>query len=224
MFLVVMLCLAHKIPDRLQEYEVALELLTSMGIPYLAIPGNHDHRENFRAAFAHQGYLPDVGPLHFCVDDYAVRIVGLDSCVPGRHHGHIDSDGLQWLSKVLQGNTTKPTMVMLHHPPFSCGIPYMDKYGYVDPRPLESVLTLASNVEIVLCGHVHRPMLRRWANTVVCACASTVTEIDLRLQPTALPSSHVGPRSCMLHLWDEQVGLISHTSQIGRFAGPYPFA
>jgi 3',5'-cyclic AMP phosphodiesterase CpdA len=207
-----------------EEYDVARELLAAMGIPYLAIPGNHDHRENFRAAFADQGYLPASGPLHYCVDDYAVRIIGLDSCVPGRHHGHIDPTGLEWLSNVLQDNRRKPTVVMLHHPPFSCGIPYMDHYRYLDPQPLESVLKQADNVEIVLCGHVHRAMLRRWADTVVCACPSTVTEIDLQLQPTAAPSSHVGPRSCMLHLWDEPFGLVSHTSQIGSFAGPYPFA
>jgi 3',5'-cyclic AMP phosphodiesterase CpdA len=206
------------------EYAVARELLATMGIPYLAIPGNHDHRENFRAAFADQGYLPGTGPLHYCVDDYPVRIVGLDSCVPGGHHGHIDAAGLQWLSTVLQGDTRKPTLVMLHHPPFHCGIPYMDKYRYLDPRPLESVLEQSRNIEIVLCGHVHRSMLRRWANTIVCACPSTVTEIDLQLRPTASASSHVGPRSCMLHLWKEHVGMVSHTSQIGSFAGPYAFA
>ncbi|RQP21749.1 phosphodiesterase [Albitalea terrae] len=206
------------------EYEVAKALLASMRIPYLAIPGNHDHRENFRKAFADQSYLPGSGPLHYCVDDHEVRIIGLDSCVPGHHHGSIDVAGLQWLSDVLQSNTSKPTVVMLHHPPFFCGIPYMDEYRYVDPRPLEAVLKQAGNVEIVLCGHVHRSMLRRWANTVVCTCPSTVTEIDLQLRPTAQPSSHVGPRGCMLHLWDEHIGMVSHTSQIGAFAGPYAFA
>jgi len=69
-----------------------------------------------------------------------------------------------------------------------------------------------------------QPLKATLANTVVCACPSTVTEIDLQLQATALPSSHVGARGCMLHLWDEQVGLVRHTSQIGRFAGPDPFA
>ena len=80
------------------------------------------------------------------------------------------------------------------------------------------------NIEAVLCGHVHRPMVKRWAGTVVCAAPSTVTQIDLKLAATATPSSHAGPRACMLHVWNERDGLVSHVSQIGEFAGPYPFA
>ncbi|WAC71664.1 phosphodiesterase [Roseateles sp. SL47] len=209
---------------RPEEYAMARELLSRLPMPYLVIPGNHDHRENFRAAFADHTYLPASGALHYCVDEYPVRLIGLDSCVPGLHHGHIDEQGLNWLEDVLAGNPTKPTLVMLHHPPFVCGIPYMDEYRYINPGPLASVLARHNNIELVLCGHVHRSMLRRWAGTVVCACPSTVTEIDLQLQPSAKPSSHAGPRGCMLHLWDQQLGMLSHTSLMGAWAGPYPFA
>lgn len=209
---------------RPEEYDVARELLDAAGLPYLVIPGNHDHREHFRAAFSDRCSLPADGPLHFCVDRYPVRIVGLDSCVPGAHHGHIDSAGLAWLSGLLASEPAKPTIIMLHHPPFVCGIPYMDAYRYLEPEPLAAVLQGQGNIELVLCGHVHRPMLRRWAGTVVCACPSTVTEIDLRLQPAAAPASHAGPRGVMLHLWDPDAGLVSHLSQIGVYDGPYAFA
>ena len=68
-------------------------------------------------------------------------------------------------------------------------------------------------------------MLRRWAGTVVRSRPSTATEIDLQLAADAQqPQSHMGPRACMLHLWDESHGLISHLSHIGVFAGPYGFA
>jgi 3',5'-cyclic AMP phosphodiesterase CpdA len=207
-----------------KAYAVARELLDGIGIPFLVIPGNHDDRENFRTAFADLGYLPSSGPLHYCVDEHPLRFVGLDSCVPGFHHGNIDAAGLEWLSKVIEQGQSRPTVVMLHHPPFSCGIPYLDEYRYLDARPLEAILKRFDNIEAVLCGHVHRPILRRWANTVVCSCPSTATEIDLQLQPTAESRSHAGPRGCMLHLWNPQHGLISHVSHIGSFAGPYPFA
>ncbi len=80
------------------------------------------------------------------------------------------------------------------------------------------------NVEIVVCGHVHRSMVRRWAGTVIVTCPSTATEIDLRLAASAEPSSHGGPRGYLLHLWDEREGMTTHANQIGDFAGPYPFA
>ena len=210
---------------RPEEYEVARELLDAIGFPYFVIPGNHDDRENFRAAFADLGFLPSVGPLHYWIDNHPVRIVGLDSCVPGAHHGHVDAAGLQWLSRVLASDRSRPTIVKLHHPPFACGIPYMDAYRHLDAGPVAAVLERHANVELVLCGQVHRPMmLRRWANTVACACPSTATEIDLRLQTAAAPRSHAGPRGVMLHLWDPDFGMVSHLSQVGSFAGPYPFA
>lgn len=209
---------------QLEEYENLREILSTLPIPLLVIPGNHDDRENLRIAFRDHIYLPASGPLHYCVDDFPVRIIGLDSTVPGLHHGHIDAAGLEWLAATLSSNPGKPTLLMLHHPPFSCGIPYMDEYRYFDGDSLRAVVEQFDNIEIVLCGHVHRSMLTRWANTVVCACPSTATEIDLQLAASADPSSHLGPRACMLHLWTERDGLVSHTSQIGSFDGPHPFA
>jgi Icc protein len=206
------------------EYDALRAILDGLPMPLLVIPGNHDDRGNLRKAFSDHTYLPRQGPLHYCVDDYPVRIIGLDSTVPGLHHGHIDTAGLEWLGATLSENPTKPTLLMLHHPPFSCGIPYMDEYRYFDGDAMGAVVKQFDNIEIVLCGHVHRSMLTRWANTVVSSCPSTATEIDLRLTPSAQPASHVGPRACMLHLWTERDGLVSHTSQIGDFDGPYPFA
>jgi 3',5'-cyclic AMP phosphodiesterase CpdA len=207
-----------------EEYAAARALLSALTIPWLVIPGNHDHRDNFRAAFADHSYLPPAGPLHYCIDDYPVRIIALDSCVPGQHHGSIEPAGLAWLEATLATNRSKPTLVMLHHPPFVCGIPYLDRYRYREPIPLASILEAVGNVEIVVCGHVHRPMLRRWAGTVVCACPSTTTEIALQLRPEAPAQSFIGPRACMLHWWDENHGMITHISQIGEFDGPHPFA
>jgi 3',5'-cyclic AMP phosphodiesterase CpdA len=205
------------------EYANALELLQPLDIPYLVAAGNHDHRDCLRAAFAGHAYLPRQGPLHYCIDEYPVRIVVLDSCPPGQHHGHIDGEGLDWLQATLAANPLKPTVVVMHHPPFVSGIAYLDDYRYIDAAPLESVFRSFSNIEAVLCGHVHRSMVRRWAGTVVAACPSTTTQIALQLKPDAAPQSYLGPPVCMLHLWHDAHGLVSHTSYIGKYPGPYPF-
>ena len=103
-------------------------------------------------------------------------------------------------------------------------IPWLDKYRYLEPDPLEAVIAGFDNVDLVVCGHVHRPMQRRWARTIVSSCPSTTTEIALQLQPAARSQSFVGPRGCLLHLWDAGQPPISHLSHIGTFAGPHPFA
>lgn len=206
------------------EYAMAAELLDTLTIPCVVMPGNHDRREALRAAFPRHAYLPAHGPLHFAIDDHPVRLVALDSSVPGRHHGDVDADGLAWLASTLAADPHRPTIVLMHHPPFVSGIPYMDTYRYVEAEPLEAVVRGFSNVEAILCGHVHRPMARRWAGTIVLTCPSTTTEIALQLDADAAPKSYLGPPACLLHLWDPAHGLVSHTSYIGRFDGPYPFA
>lgn len=207
------------------EYrEVRRLLAATTTIPWLAMAGNHDEREAFRAAFHDQACLPREGPLHFCVDDHPVRIVAVDSCLPGLHHGQVDAAALAWLDDTLARQPTKPTLLMLHHPPFMSGIPYLDAYRCMDTEGLEAVVRAHPQVERVLCGHVHRSMLRRWAGTVVCTAPSTTTEICLQLRPDAAPASVVGPAGCLLHLWDPAHGMVSHVSHIGAFEGPYPFA
>jgi 3',5'-cyclic-AMP phosphodiesterase len=205
------------------EYAMALELLSELGIPYLVIPGNHDNREELRAAFSSHSYLPRHGPLHYCINDHAIRIVALDTCTPGVHHGELDSLGLEWLKNILSENTLTPTLLIMHHPPFVSGIPYLDKYRYLKDDGLGAVLRSFSNIEAVLCGHVHRAIVRRWAGTIVVACPSTTTEIALQLRTESEPRSYLGPPACMLHLWSPPNGLVSHISFIGNYPGPYPF-
>jgi hypothetical protein len=40
----------------------------------------------------------------------------------------------------------------------------------------------------------------------------------------APPASFLEPPACLLHLWRPGQGLVTHTSYIGRFEGPLPFA
>jgi len=207
-----------------EEYLMLRELLAEISTPYFVIPGNHDERERFRAAFADHEYLPATGALHYCIDDYPVRVVALDSCVAGKHYGLLDAVGIDWLETNLAACVDKPTIVMLHHPPFLSGIPYMDDYRFLEPDRLATVLEKHDNIELVVCGHLHRSMTRRWAGTVVSSCPSTTTEIALQLSRTAKSQSFVGPRACMLHHWQPDHGLLTHLSNIGTLEGPYPFA
>lgn len=205
------------------EYAQIVELLRPLTIPLLIVPGNHDHRDELRKAFPGHRYMPTAGPLHYCIDYYPVRIVALDSCLPGEHHGRIDRQGLDWLAATLAADPHKPTLVLLHHPPFVSGIPYMDDYRCFDEEPLAGIISSFTNIEAVLCGHVHRPMFRRWAGTVVAACPSTTTQIALQLRSDATPHSYVGPAACLMHLWNPLHGLVTHASYIGKYPGPLSF-
>lgn len=205
------------------EYEMVAQILESLRIPYLLIPGNHDDRHNLIEAFPKHSYLRNHGPLNYFCDDYPVRIIGVDSTVPGEHHGLITSGTLNWLEGVLENNKTKPTLIMLHQPPFACGIPYMDEYQCIESDGLESVIRRYENIEAILCGHVHRLMIHRWAKTVVIGCPSTATEIALQFRDDAIPQSYLGPHGYLLHLWTKAGRFVTHMCNIDHQEGPFPF-
>ena len=205
------------------EYESLRGLLAGLELPCLLMPGNHDDRQMLVRCFPAHAYLPAEGPKHYVIDRPPVRIVSLDTTVPGDHHGEVDDAGLAWLETVLGDARGAPTVVMMHHPPIACGIPYLDKYMCRQPERIAAVIDRFANVERVVCGHVHRPILQRWAGTLLVSCPSTATQIALNLRPDAAPASFCEPPACLLHWWRDGV-MVTHTSYIGRFEGPFPFA
>lgn len=207
------------------EYAMLTRLLAPLDVPVLAIPGNHDEREAFRRAFSGQSWLPARGPIDYAVGDLGpVRVVALDVTLPGLHHGAVSEAGAAWLDRMLAAEPSRPTIVMMHQPPFDTGIPYMDLYSCREGRLLASIVARHPQVERILCGHVHRVMQLRFGGTTLCTAPSTTTAIALRLQPDAGPASHIEPPAMLLHHWRQGTGLVTHFVPIGNFPGPYPFA
>ncbi|MGE0716633.1 MAG: phosphodiesterase [Alphaproteobacteria bacterium] len=211
---------------RPEEYAAAALILGRLAIPLLMIPGNHDEAGAFRAAFRdHHPYLPAAGPMHYAAGGHGpVRVVALDVTVPGDHHGLVDDAAADWLDATLAAEPSRPTVVMMHHPPFACGIPYMDAYMCREGERMAAVVARHPQVERVLCGHVHRLMQLRWGGTLLTTAPSTATQIALALRPDAPPASWLEPPGFLLHHWREGTGLVTHLCPIGDFAGPFPFA
>jgi 3',5'-cyclic AMP phosphodiesterase CpdA len=206
------------------EYALAAEMLALIPQPLLAIPGNHDAREGFRACFGHNSYVASAGPLHCAVGDRgAVRILGLDITVPGAHHGDMDDAACRWLEERLAEEPARPTIIMMHQPPFDSGIPYIDAYCCRQGARLAQIVSRYPAVERILCGHIHRFMQPRFGGTTLVTAPSTTTAIALRLQDGAKPASFIEPPAMLLHHWRPHLGLITHLLPIGSFQGPLPF-
>ncbi|MBS7538296.1 phosphodiesterase [Ancylobacter lacus] len=205
------------------DYAAARAMLDRVGPPLLAIPGNHDAREPFRAAFAGRMGLPAEGPLHLVRDVGPLRLVGFDITVPGEHHGEADAAACGWLDATLAAAPERPTLVMMHQPPILSGIDAIDAYNCRGGARLAAVIARHPQVERVLCGHVHRFLQARFAGTLLLTAPSTATAIALRLRPGAEPASFVEPPAFLLHHWRPGAGLVTHLVPIGRFPGPFDF-
>jgi 3',5'-cyclic AMP phosphodiesterase CpdA len=202
---------------RPSEYDRLEELLADLTIPFLPLPGNHDDRSELRRRFP--TVLPDGGPddpIDHVVDLGPLRLVMLDTQMPGRVGGGLDEAQLDWLDGVLCEEPDRPTIVFQHHPPFATGLAFMDAEAFDGAEAYATVVERHRQVELVSCGHLHRSIVRRFAGTVACTWPSTCAQIDL-----LLGSSDVGyvdePPSLVVHLWEPSAGLRSHLRPVGDF-------
>jgi Icc protein len=204
------------------EYDHLRALLAPLAMPVFVIPGNHDLREPMRAAFAGDGYLPRDGFLQYAVEDLPVRLVALDTLIPGKGGGELCAERLLWLDRTLAAAPTRPTLVIMHHPPFATGIERMDRAGLRDSGAFAAVIARHPQVERILCGHLHRAIDRRFAGTVAGTAPSTAHQIRLDLRSGAPLRIIFEPPGYQLHLWRAGDGLVSHTEIFGDWPGPYP--
>ena len=209
---------------RREEYEHLRALLSPLPMPYYLLPGNHDERIALRAVFADHAYLRQWQPyVQYAIDDWPVRLVALDTVIPGEGGGRLDGERLAWLDRTLAAERGKPTIVLMHHPPFPTLIGHMDRIGLEGSEALAEVITRHPQVERILCGHLHRPIQYRFAGTIASTSPSPAHQVALDLSPEAASRFKMEPPAFQLHAWRAGIGIVSHTAYIGGFAGPYPF-
>ena len=209
---------------RREEYEHLRALLAPLPMPYYLLPGNHDEREALRATFADHAYLRQwESYVQYAIDDWPVRLVALDTVIPGEGGGRLDAERLAWLDRTLSAERQKPTIVVMHHPPFPTLIGHMDGIGLEGSDELAAVISRHPQVERILCGHLHRPIQYRFAGTIASTSPSPAHQVALDLSAEAPSHFKMEPPAFQLHAWRPGMGVVSHTAYIGDFAGPYPF-
>lgn len=207
------------------EYESLLEGLSTLEVPWRALPGNHDDRARMRHAFGALGWLPMAGEfLHYAVEEYPVRILMLDSVIPRTTVGRLCPERLAWIAERLAEQTDRPTLVALHQPPFPTAQAVLDNLGCREGgAELGAMLRGRPNILGVLCGHNHRATSVNWQGVpgFVAPSAAYPFALDLRPVPT-YGWSQEAP-AVALHWYKPGVGLITHLSPIADYP-PQPFS
>jgi Icc protein len=212
------------------EYAHLRELLAPLPCPVLLMPGNHDSVPHLRQAFSDHRYLSstahDPAVAGFALFEASLgrrRLLALDTVVPGKPHGSLCAARLQWLRGQLEAAPRTPTVVAMHHPPFTTGIRHMDDMGLREGAgELEALMAEHPQVERILCGHLHRPITRRFGGTVAMTAPSPAHQITLGLAPESPPSFICEPPGFYVHT--VQAGhLVTHLQPVGDFGGPQRF-
>ncbi len=207
-----------------QDYEALAAVLAPLPMPVYAVPGNHDRREAMRAAFDRSGFLPSHGPLDFAIDAGPLRVIGLDSLVEGQSHGALLPETLDHLDRALASAPDRPSLVMLHHPPFDCGIEHMDRIRLLEgAEDFGRIVSGHRQVQRIVTGHVHRPVLFTFAGIPCQIAPSVAHQIALDLRPDGAAMFNLEPPALLLHRWDGLRGLVTHMAYVDAAPGPYGF-
>ena len=164
------------------------------GVPHVYTTGNHDARDPFRDVLGSGHLSPDGADLgRLLLPDAGLRaaeshlgglrIITLDTLVPGATHGFLDEDQLAGLSRVLASPAHAGTVLAFHHPPLHvASLPQVAPVVLQNIADLEDVVR-GTDVRAVLTGHLHFQVSGHLAGIPVWVTPGVVTRID----PTAPP-------------------------------------
>jgi 3',5'-cyclic AMP phosphodiesterase CpdA len=209
---------------RLEEAQCAAALLDTLDCPYFVIPGNHDSREIIGSVFggiscpsSHQGFL------NYVIEAYPVRLIALDSTVPGEAGGEMCRSRLTWLESRLSEEPDKPVIIFMHHPPVKFGVLETDVDGFAGADNLGDVIEKYGNIKTILCGHIHLQAHVAWRGTVVATAPSLGLRLALDLTQKQPSRFFLDTPGYLLHYWHPQGNLVSHTVRVADAQGPFLF-
>jgi 3',5'-cyclic AMP phosphodiesterase CpdA len=193
------------------EYELARTLLASLGLPVRVLPGNHDDRAALRSAFD----LSGDGPVQYAADLGPLRLVALDTTVPGEDGGRLDGERLAWLDAALAAGPEQPTLLAMHHPPVATGLPAFDAIGLpvADRAVLAEIVGRSPQVRRLVAGHVHRTIVADLGGRAVLVAPSTYVQARLDLGATRIEFGPDPPGFAVHALVDGEI--VSHVQPVG---------
>ncbi|GAA1179006.1 metallophosphoesterase [Pseudonocardia alaniniphila] len=141
--------------ERLRE--IVEPVARRLGAPALYAMGNHDDRAALRRHLLGVrlcGEPGDTAPLDHVTWVGGLRIVVLDSTVPGHVHGELSPAQLAWLEAELAEPAPAGTVLALHHPP----LPTSSRLSadiQLQNRSTFAAILAGTDVRVVLAGHTH---------------------------------------------------------------------
>ena len=105
----------------------------------------------------------------------------------------------------------------MHHPPFKTGVPAMDPMMCKTARSFADLIARHPEIERIVAGHYHRPIVVRWAGTIGFVAPSTAHQVVLDLRESEPTRWALEPPGFALHVYRDGVGMVSHVVPIGDF-------
>lgn len=204
------------LPDAYARLRAMVEpAAAAVGAEVIWVMGNHDERGAFRAGLLDEDGTASVDRVH---DVNGLRIVVLDSTVPGAHYGEIDDEQLEWLRGVLATPAPHGTLLALHHPPVPSPLGLIALVELRDQDRLAEVVR-GTDVRAVLGGHLHYSTSSTFAGVPVSVASATCYTQDLQVRYPAARGQDGAQAYSLVHVYGDRV--VHSVVPIGQFPTVY---
>ena len=174
----------------------------AMGAKVIWAMGNHDDRANFRSVLLNQpGNDAPVDHSYFI---NGLRIITLDTSVPGFHHGELSPAQLEWLAAELATPAPDGTILALHHPPVPSVLDLAVLVELRDQSALAGVLR-NSDVRTILGGHLHYSTSATFAGIPVSVASATCYTQDLNVPVGGSRGRDSGQSFNLVHVYEHTI-------------------
>src|ERR1700712_2239600 len=164
--------------------------------------GNHDSRAAVRVCLLDEE--PSVDPIDQVHWLGGLRVITLDTSVPGRHHGELSAAQLAWLAAELATPAPDGTILAMHHPPVPSVLDLAVLVELQDQHRLASVLT-GTDVRSILAGHLHYSTTATFAGIGVSVAAASCYTQDLTGAAGVMSSRDGGQAINLVHVYEHTV-------------------
>ena len=159
--------------------------------------GNHDLREGFAAVL---GGDPS-GPIDSASTVDGVRVIVLDTAVPGAGYGRLRPAQLDFLRRTLEQPAERGSLVVVHHPPVPAATVLLQGLALQQPEELLAAC-VDTDVRAVLAGHYHHPLCTVAAGIPVIVSGGVANTADV-LAPVGVEHATRGSSATIIDLADD---------------------
>lgn len=193
-------------PDAYRRLREALApVATELGAPIVWVAGNHDERPALRAGLLDSA--PTEEPVTGVWNLDGLRVIALDTSVPGWHHGDLDRAQLAWLAEELKTPAPMGTLLAMHHPPLPSHVPLFDILELRHQEELAEIVR-GSDVRGILAGHLHYSSHGTFAGVPVSVASATCYTMNLGRDSSSVNGMDAAQAFQIVHVYDET---ITHT-------------
>jgi 3',5'-cyclic AMP phosphodiesterase CpdA len=190
-------------PEAYRALRAAVEpLADELGAPLVWVAGNHDERPALRQELL--GLDATQEPVVSVSDLGGLRLIALDTTVPGWHHGDLDDAQLVWLRELLTTPAPLGTLLAMHHPPLPSHIPLFDILELRDQGRLAAAIE-GTDVRAILAGHLHYSTSGTFAGIPVSVAAATCYTMDLARPAVEVNGMDAGQSFHLVHVYDDSI-------------------